>query len=238
MRISDEGLQKAYHCSFAYALYAEGMRKDFDPSLLSSRNFYRLLTAVVVPRPIAWVSSTSAEGVDNLAPHSFFTVASVSPPIVQFTSVGEKDTLRNIRARGEFVVNLAPAGLMPEVNATGTNFPSDVSEFDAAGLTREAGRTVGVPRVVESPAALECRLHTVLPIGDCVVVFGEVTYAVVDSSILDGSHPRIDLLAPLARLGLDEWGTLGSVEELKRIRKDDWPGDFRPTDRSNAGSDP
>ena len=238
MRTSGEGSQNTYHCWFAYPLYAEGMRKDFDPSLLSSRNFYRLLTAVVVPRPIAWVSSTSAEGVDNLAPHSFFTVASVSPPIVQFTSVGEKDTLRNIRARGEFVVNLAPAELMPEVNATGTNFPSDVSEFDAAGLTREAGRTVGVPRVGESPAALECRMHTVLPIGDCVVVFGEVTYAVVDSSILDGSHPRIDLLAPLARLGLDEWGTLGSVEELKRIRKDDWPGDFRPIDRSSAGSDP
>jgi flavin reductase (DIM6/NTAB) family NADH-FMN oxidoreductase RutF len=208
------------------------MRKDFDPGQLTSRDFYRLLTAVVVPRPIAWVSTTSAEGVDNLAPHSFFTVASVNPPIVQFTSVGEKDSLRNIRARGEFVVNLAPAGLMPEVNATGTNFPPDVSEFDAAGLTREAARTVGVPRVAESPVALECRLHAAMPIGDCVVVFGEVTHAAVDSNILDGSHPRIELLEPLARLGLDEWGTTGSVRELKRIRKDDWPGDFRRKNRS------
>ncbi|WP_395403349.1 flavin reductase family protein [Arthrobacter sp. UC242_113] len=113
--------------------WAEVMRKDFDPGELSSRDFYRLLTAVVVPRPIAWISSRSAEGVDNLAPHSFFTVASADPPIVQFTSVGEKDSLRNIRSRGEFVVNLAPAGLIAEVNATGTNFPPDVSEFDAAG---------------------------------------------------------------------------------------------------------
>jgi flavin reductase (DIM6/NTAB) family NADH-FMN oxidoreductase RutF len=208
------------------------MRKDFDPGELSSRDFYRLLTAVVVPRPIAWVSSRSAEGVDNLAPHSFFTVSSVNPPIVQFTSVGEKDTLRNIRARGEFVVNLAPAGLIDEVNATGTNFPPDVSEFDAAGLTREESSTVGVPRVGESPVALECRLHDTLPIGDCVLVFGEVTHAVVDSDMLDGSHPRIDLLEPLARLGLDEWGTTGFVRELKRIRRADWPGGFRRKNRS------
>ena len=71
------------------------MRTDFSPSAASARDFYRLLTAVVVPRPIAWVSSVSPEGVDNLAPHSFFTVASTNPPIVQFTSVGEKDSLRN-----------------------------------------------------------------------------------------------------------------------------------------------
>jgi flavin reductase (DIM6/NTAB) family NADH-FMN oxidoreductase RutF len=208
------------------------MRRDFDPNELSSRDFYRLLTAVVVPRPIAWVSSRSAEGVDNLAPHSFFTVASVKPPIVQFTSVGEKDSLRNIRTGGEFVVNLAPVGLMAEVNATGTNFPPDVSEFDAAGLTREAGRTVGVPRVAESPVALECRLHSTLPIGDCILVFGEVTHAVVHSDLLDGDHPRIDLLEPLARLGLDEWGTMGSVRNVKRIRNADWPGGFRRKDRS------
>lgn len=205
----------------------DDMRKDFDPGELSSRAFYRLLTAVVVPRPIAWVSSTSVEGVDNLAPHSFFTVASVSPPIVQFTSVGEKDSLRNIRARGEFVVNLAPAPLMAQVNATGTDFPPDVSEFDAAGLTREAGRSVGVPRVAESPVALECRLHSTLPLGDCFLVFGEVTHVVVDADSLDGSHPSIALLNPLARLGLDEWATTGPVRELKRIRRGDWPREFR-----------
>jgi flavin reductase (DIM6/NTAB) family NADH-FMN oxidoreductase RutF len=107
-----------------------------------------------------------------------------------------------------------------------------VSEFDAAGLTRETALTVGVPRVAESPVALECRLHTALPIGDCVVVFGEVTHAAVDLSVLEGSHPRIDLLEPLARLGLDEWGTTGSVHELKRIRKDEWPGEFRRKERS------
>jgi flavin reductase (DIM6/NTAB) family NADH-FMN oxidoreductase RutF len=203
------------------------MRKDFSPEEMPAGDFYRLLTAVVVPRPIAWVSSTSADGVDNLAPHSFFTVASVTPPIIQFTSVGRKDSLRNIIDRREFVVNLAPADLMAEVNATGTNFPPDVSEFDAAGLTREPGLTVSVPRVAESPVALECRLHSTLEMGDCVLVFGEVTHAAVSTEVLDGSHPRIDLLEPLARLGRDEWGHLGPVEELARIRKSDWPGHFR-----------
>lgn len=210
------------------------MRKDFSPDDLPAGDFYRLLTAVVVPRPIAWVSSRSADGVDNLAPHSFFTVASVTPPIVQFTSVGRKDSLRNILDRGEFVVNLAPADLMAEVNATGTNFPPDVSEFDAAGLTREQGLTVGVPRVAESPVALECRLHSTLEMGDCVLVFGEVTHAAISTDVLEGRHPRIDLLEPLARLGRDEWGHLGPVEELGRIRRSEWPGHFRRRDEPDA----
>jgi flavin reductase (DIM6/NTAB) family NADH-FMN oxidoreductase RutF len=210
------------------------MRKDFSPDELPGGDFYRLLTAVVVPRPIAWVSSTSADGVDNLAPHSFFTVASVTPPIIQFTSVGRKDSLRNILERREFVVNLAPADLMAEVNATGTNFPPDVSEFDAAGLTREEGLTVTVPRVAESPVALECRLHSTLEMGDCVLVFGEVTHAAISTDVLEGSHPRIDLLEPLARLGRDEWGHLGPVEELGRIRRSDWPGHFRRRDDPGA----
>jgi flavin reductase (DIM6/NTAB) family NADH-FMN oxidoreductase RutF len=206
------------------------MRKDFSPAELTSAEFYRLLTAVIVPRPIAWVSSTSATGVDNLAPHSFYTVASVTPPIIQFTSVGRKDTLRNINERGEFVVNLAPAEFLAEINATGTNFPPEISEFDAAGLTREASLTVSVPRVAQSPVALECRLHSTLAMGDCVLVFGEVTHAAVSADVLEGNHPRIELLGPLARLGRDEWGRLGPVEELRRIRKADWPGDFRHRD--------
>lgn len=203
------------------------MRADFDPGEMSSRDFYRLLTAVVVPRPIAWVSSTSETGVDNLAPHSFYTVASVNPPIVQFTSVGEKDSLRNIQAQKEFVVNLTPAWLFEEVNATGTDFPAEISEFDAAGLTREPSATVGPPRVKESPVALECRLHRTLPMGDCALVFGEVTYAAVSAEVLDGSHPQMDLLEPLARLGRNEWGTTGPIREIRRIRAADWPGHFR-----------
>lgn len=202
------------------------MRTDFDPGVLSSRDFYRLLTAVVVPRPIAWVSSTSESGVDNLAPHSFYTVASVRPPIVQFTSVGEKDSLRNIKARGEFVVNFAPAWLFEEVNATGTDFPADISEFDAVGLTREPSALVGPPRLKESPVALECRLHRTLPLGDCTLVFGEVVHAAISSNVLEDSHPQISLLEPLSRLGGNEWGNMGPLREIRRIRAADWPGHF------------
>ncbi|GAA3286089.1 flavin reductase family protein [Arthrobacter citreus] len=204
------------------------MRTYFDPEEMPSGDFYRLLTSVVVPRPIAWVSTQSAEGIDNLAPHSFFTVSSVHPPIIQFTSVGEKDSLRNIRATGEFVVNMSPASLMAEVNATGTSFPPEVSEFDAAGLTREESLTVSPPRVKESPVALECKTHLILPMGDCTIIFGRVTHAAVLSEFLDGDHPRIHQLEPLSRLGLDEWSMLGEVREIKRIRTSEWPGHFTP----------
>lgn len=205
------------------------MRTDFDPEETGPGRFYRLLTAVVVPRPIAWVSSTSATGVDNLAPHSFFTVSCVNPPIVQFTSVGEKDSLRNIQETGEFVVNLAPEDLFDEINATATNFPAETSEFDAVGLTREPSRTVRPPRVSESPVALECRLLETIRLGDSTLVLGNVLHAAVSDSVLEDGHPRIDRLRPLSRLGLDEWAPVGPIREIKRIRYADWPGHYRKT---------
>lgn len=202
------------------------MRRDIVPDPQAGRAFYRFLTSVVVPRPIAWVSSTSADGVDNLAPHSFFTIASVNPPIVQFTSVGRKDSVRNIEATGEFVVSLTPEHLFEAVNATGTDFPPDVSEFDATGLTREPSARVAPPRVLESPAALECRLHLLQDMGDCTLVFGEVVHAVVSEDVLDGALPAIDALRPLSRLGRDEWGTAGRIRSIPRIPVADWPGHY------------
>src|SRR6478672_4878687 len=97
---------------------------------------YRLMTASVVPRPIAWVSTRSAEGIDNLAPHSFFTVSGVEPPVVQFTSVGHKDSRRNALATREFVVCMSTEPLLEQVNMSGTDYPPDMSEFDAVGVTR------------------------------------------------------------------------------------------------------
>lgn len=134
------------------------MRTDFDPAAMSRNEFYKLLTAVVVPRPIAWVSTISPDGASaNLAPHSFFTIASVAPPVVQFTSVGRKDTLRNVEATGQFVVNLAPEGLFEQINDTGTDFPPGVSEFESAGVGSEPSLRVKPPRVAASPVALEVR---------------------------------------------------------------------------------
>jgi flavin reductase (DIM6/NTAB) family NADH-FMN oxidoreductase RutF len=200
------------------------MRIDFDPDELDRTTFYRLLTATVVPRPIAWVSTTSAAGTDNLAPHSFFTVACVSPPIVQFTSVGRKDSLRNVEETGQFVVNLAPEHLFEQINATGTAFPRGVSEFDAVGIAREPSARVKPPRVAASPVALECELHSTLRLGECTVVLGRVVHAAVSEAVLDGEHPDVRQLRPLARFGKDEWGTLGEVLEIKRIPLEEWPG--------------
>jgi flavin reductase (DIM6/NTAB) family NADH-FMN oxidoreductase RutF len=202
-----------------------GMRADFSPDDLDAGEFYKLLNSVVVPRPIAWVSSISADGVDNLAPHSFFTVASTNPPVVQFTSVGRRDSLNNAEATGEFVVNFSPEHLFEKINATATNFPPEVSEFDAVGLTREASLTVRPPRVAESPVALECKVHQILPVGNCHVILGRVTHAVVDADMLDGAHPDVHRLRPLARLGLNEWSALGEVLHINRIRFSDWTGE-------------
>ncbi len=204
------------------------MRTDFDPADMGGRSFYRLLTSVVVPRPIAWVSTVSADGVENLAPHSFFTIASVNPPVVSFTSVGEKDSLRNIRDTEEFVISLTPEDMFEAVNATGTGFAAEVSEFDAAGIASEPSGTVRPPRVAGSPVALECRLHEIHPVGDCFVVYGQITRAAIRTDTLDGdSHPRIEALRPLSRLGLNEWGTIGEVREITRIPAGEWPGHYR-----------
>lgn len=193
------------------------MRTEWTPDDLPGRAFYKLMTAVIVPRPIAWVSTTSAAGVDNLAPHSFFTVACTEPPIVQFTSVRRKDSLRNAEETGEFVVNLAPEPLMEQVNASGTAYPPEVSEFDALGIGREPGVSVRPPRVAGSPVALECVLHSTVGLGDSTVVFGRVVRAAVDEAVLVDGHPEVTLLRPLARLGRNEWSTLGEVREIDRL---------------------
>jgi flavin reductase (DIM6/NTAB) family NADH-FMN oxidoreductase RutF len=202
------------------------VRTDFDPAQMPARRFYRLLNSVVVPRPIAWVSTISDDGVDNLAPHSFFTVACVDPPVVQFTSVGRKDSLHNVEATREFVVNLAPEPLFEQVNATGTDFPHGVSEFDAVGLAREPSKLVAPPRVADSPVALECRLQGTLSFGDSTLVFGRVVHAAIHSDVLEDSHPVVERLRPLARLGRNEWTTLGEVREISRIPHREWPGHY------------
>ncbi|MFL1381754.1 flavin reductase family protein, partial [Nocardiopsis protaetiae] len=191
------------------------MRTELTPQDLPGRAFYRMMTAVVVPRPIAWVSTTSADGVDNLAPHSFFTIACTDPAIVQFTSTGRKDSLRNIEATGEFVVNLAAEPLWKEVNASGTAYPPQVDEFEALGIEREESAAVRPPRVAASPAALECRLHSTVGFGTSTVVFGRVVHVAVDTGMLgEDGLPEVERLRPLARLGRNEWSTLGEVSAV------------------------
>ena len=200
-------------------------RVTFDPAELGRSAFYRVLNSVVVPRPIAWVCSRSAEGVDNLAPHSFYTVASVDPPVVQFTSVGRKDTLRNVEATGEFTVSLTPEELFEQVNATATDFPPDHSEAEHAGVDLEPADRVAAMRVARSPVALECTLHDTVEVGDCTVVFGRVVQISAWAEVVRDGRPRIEHLRPLARLGGNEWSTIGEVKEIRRIPFTAWTED-------------
>jgi flavin reductase (DIM6/NTAB) family NADH-FMN oxidoreductase RutF len=200
-------------------------RVHFDADEMEQRAFYRVLNSVVVPRPIAWVCSRSGDGVLNLAPHSFYTVACVDPPVVQFTSVGRKDSLRNVEATGEFTISLAPEALFEQVNATSTDFPAGMSEAEVCGVRMEPSDVVGVPRVAQSPAALECRLHATVRLGDSTVVFGRVLRISAWESVVRDGRPRIEELHPLARLGGNEWSTIGEVKEIARIPYEKWVGD-------------
>lgn len=197
-------------------------RVEVDPSVAGPGPTYSWLTSLVVPRPIAWVSTTSASGVDNLAPHSFFTVSSQDPPVVQFTSVGRKDSLRNVEETGEFVVNIATEELALTVNATATDYPRELGEFDAVGVEREPSARVRPPRVKASPVALECLCVGFRPFGDTdaasTVVFGKVVHIAVDDSVLVNGRVRIELLRPVARLGGPYWSTIGEVLEIRRRR--------------------
>lgn len=194
-----------------------GMRTVFDPADLSPGRFYGLLTATIVPRPIAWVSTVSGDGVANVAPYSFFTVASTAPPVVQFTSVGRKDSLRNIEETGEFVVNVATVPLMEQVNASSANFPHEVDEFTEVGLQAEPSERVRPPRVAQSPASIECTLRRVIEVGDSFVVMGDVVAVTVRRDVLaeDGA-PDFAALAPASRLGRTEWGLTPQVRSLER----------------------
>ena len=197
-------------------------RVHFDPEQMETRAFYRVMNSVVVPRPIAWVCTRSAEGVINLAPHSFYTVSCVDPPVVQFTSVGRKDSLRNVEATGEFTISLTPEPLFEQVNATSTDFPAGISEPESCGVRMEPSERVGVPRVAESPVAVECTLHSTMRLGDSTVVFGRVVrISAWETAVRDG-RPRIEELRPLARLGGNEWSTIGEVREIARIPYATW----------------
>ena len=192
-------------------------RRELAPDEISERHFTRLLKSVVVPRPIAWVSTTSAGGVDNLAPHSFFTVASQVPPVVQFTSIGRKDSLRNAIDTGEFVVNLADLGNLEAINASGTAYPPDEDEFEALGIAREESAVVSAPRVAGSPVAIECRTKGTVEFEESVVIFGQVVHLAISESVMDGDHPEITKLAPMARLGKNEWSEIGTIHRIDRI---------------------
>ena len=194
---------------------------EVDPLEWESRQIYFLLTGLVVPRPIAWVSTFGPDGVDNVAPHSYFNMVAHEPPHVVFSSAGTKDTLRNIRHRGEFVVNIVTMDVVEAMNFTSTDFPADEDEFDWAGLTRTPAAVVDAPRVGEAKAHLECRLVEEVPAGNGHILVGEVVHVHVAPSVWRDGRVDPVLLDPVCRLAGSGYARLGEVFRLPRPRWDD-----------------
>jgi flavin reductase (DIM6/NTAB) family NADH-FMN oxidoreductase RutF len=182
-----------------------------DPREAGFQNVYKLLIGAVVPRPIAFVSTLSREGILNLAPFSFFTAVSANPPVICFCPVRRpglapyKDTLSNILATGEFVVNIVSEEFASKMNATSAEFPPEVDEFEASGLTPVPSDLVRPPRVAESHVQMECKLYLTLEFGELPgsgnLVLGEVVRFHVDDLYFDDFEIDPEKLKPIGRMG-------------------------------------
>src|SRR5581483_6130823 len=175
--------------------------REFDSETTPPTTMYHLINALVVPRPIAWVSTIGANGVANYAPYSYFTILCADPPSVCFSSVGEKGTLRNVRFTKDFVVNVVSDSLAAAMHLTAADVPPGESEFAWAGLTPLPTERVRAPRLAEAPSSLECRRPQILEVGRTpsnVVVGDVVAVHVAESALRDG---RVDvrLHRPLGR---------------------------------------
>jgi flavin reductase (DIM6/NTAB) family NADH-FMN oxidoreductase RutF len=182
-----------------------------DPRSTNPRNVYKLMIGVIVPRPIAFVSSLSPEGIPNLAPFSFFTGISANPPVICFCPMvrgsdgGRKDTIRNIEATREFVVNVVSEDFADRMNICSAEFPPEVDEFQASGLTPIPSDLVKPARVQESRVNMECRLVQIVevsakPLGGSIVLGEVLRFHVADALFHDF---RIDpnQLRPIGRMG-------------------------------------
>ena len=172
-------------------------KTSFDMQAVAGIDRYKLLTGLIIPRPIGWVGTVSTEGVRNLAPYSYFNVVAATPPTVIF-STGRpqgriKDSLANVIATGEFTLSIVDERLADAMHASSTTYPPEIDEFAEVQLTAVQGEAVAAPYVAEARAALECRVNRIVDLGDPVsasVVFGAVLRIHVADEVLDGT--RID----------------------------------------------
>lgn len=173
---------------------------ELDPGDWSKAQVYDLITALVIPRPVAWVSTVSARGHRNLAPHSYFNLVADCPPHLAFSSIGVKDTLRNIQANGQFVVNIASQALIPHMNATAEELAPEEDEFRFAGLTPWSARRVQPPRVAEAKAHFECVLSQIVPVANGNLVIGRIVHLHVSPCVWRNGRVDPELLDPVVRL--------------------------------------
>jgi flavin reductase (DIM6/NTAB) family NADH-FMN oxidoreductase RutF len=182
-----------------------------NPAEAGPANVYKLMIGAIVPRPIAFVSSISADGIRNLAPFSFFTAASANPPVICFAPMvrasdgRQKDTLRNIQETGEFVVNIVSEDFVRQMNICSAEFPPEVDEWEQSGLTPIQSQCVTPPRVAESRFQMECRLVDVVsvskqPLGGSLVL-GEVLRFHISDELFDDYRIDADKLRAIGRMG-------------------------------------
>jgi len=188
--------------------------------------FNRVLTGVVVPRPIAFVSTISNSGNVNLSPYSFFNAVSYDPPLIvfsssKFTSDGKlKDSLSNIEQNGEFVVNIVNENIVEAMNTTAAEYPEDVNEFDIANLTQIDSDLVKPPILSESPVNMECKLERIITLGTEAhpqgLVIGEIIQLHIDDEIISGHRINHEKLKPVGRLAGNMYTHTYDVFELMR----------------------
>jgi flavin reductase (DIM6/NTAB) family NADH-FMN oxidoreductase RutF len=195
----------------------------FDLDTMEARERYKLLTGTVVPRPIGWIATVDEDGRRNVAPFSYFQIASASPPVLLFSggsrSGQAKDSVQNALATGGFVAHIADTTLLEAVNLTSVEAPHEIDEFAYADLDAEDSELVAAPRVTGAPVAFECELlhHWPVPDGGNTVVFGRVRLAHVrDDLVLEDGRIDVRALDPIARLAGTLYGTLGQVIEMAR----------------------
>jgi flavin reductase (DIM6/NTAB) family NADH-FMN oxidoreductase RutF len=197
----------------------------FDVSTLNNQEKYRLLNGGVTPRPIAWISTRSRDDINNLAPYSFFTVASCNPPVLLYTQVTQrsgidKDTLKNIIETGECVVNIVNADLLEKKNLTSTSLAIDESEFDLADIESCASIKVLPWSVKDAPIRYECTLREVIPVSDLptggTVILLDVKYVYVRDDLYNNGNINQNLIDSVGKMGGDVFSFTTKNVELKR----------------------
>jgi flavin reductase (DIM6/NTAB) family NADH-FMN oxidoreductase RutF len=200
----------------------------FDPTKIPFQETHKLMIGSIVPRPIAFVSTRSKDGKNNVAPFSYFNGVCSKPPTIMFAPARrgwdgeEKDTLINIRDTEEFVVNIVSEPFAEKMVLCSTDFDSDVDEFGMSGLTPVTSQKVAPPRVGESKVSFECKLNQIVEIGDGTagsgfVVIGSIVLFHIDDDVYDNGRILLDKLQPLGRLA-GNWYTR-TTDILKIIRK-------------------
>ncbi|WP_010651357.1 flavin reductase family protein [Oceanobacillus massiliensis] len=198
---------------------------DVDIRELETKEAYKLMTGSVIPRPIAWVSTANANGGFNLAPFSFFTVASRKPPMLCISigpGVGEregtvKDTLVNIREKQEFCINIVSSELGNPMQKSSENVGSDVDEFQLAGLKTAPSKKIDTPRIKEAPIAFELKLHQILELGTDHLIIGEIIhYHIKEDYYLGNYKVDIEKLKPLGRFAGGRYSELTELFTLPK----------------------